>query len=249
MKQRRFKIITCTLILILVCASLQGCNAKKETAEPPDPNASTIELYETKLEHYESLVVSLREELLNEKEENFIAVCEYKLKIEELEDSIKTLSDKIGSISVSQEQSKDDSKYEQQYKNEGNKGSAVEVLVKSDFSYKIESGCVTITAYKGSSSNVIIPSTINGYPVTTIGEGAFQGSRISTVKLPDSVHTVDWFAFSDCAALSQITVPASVKSVGYGAFDRCSPSLTVICEKGSYIEAYAASWGMKIKTN
>jgi hypothetical protein len=50
-------------------------------------------------------------------------------------------------------------------------------------------------------------------------------------------------------ALSEITIPTSVTDIGYGAFDHCSHSLTIICEKDSYIEAYATSWGIKAEAN
>ena len=248
MKHGKKKILTGALALILTCLALPGCNSKAEDTNISNPGADTAAIYEAKLEHYESLIVDLQEALLNEKEENFIAVCEYKLTIAELEASIKTLAEQINSISVSQS-SKKDPQFEQQNKEENTPNSAIEVLVKSDFAYDVNSGNITITSYQGSSQHVVVPAIINGYPVATIGEGAFQGSSIITVTLPDSIKTIDWFAFSGCTALSEITIPPSVNSVGYGAFEHCSPSLTIVCERNSYIEAYAASWGMKTKAN
>lgn len=246
MKHGKKKILAGALALVLTCLALPGCDSKNADVTKSNIDTDANAIYETKLEHYESLIVDLQEALLNEKEENFIAVCEYKLMIAELEANIKALSEQIDSISVSQNQKKDP-QFEQQYKDESIPNSAIEVLIKSDFTYDINSGNITITSYQGNSPQVIIPATINGYPVTAIGEGAFQDCSITTVTLPDSIKTIDWFAFSGCTALSEITIPSSVNNVGYGAFEHCSPSLTIICEKGSYIEAYATSWAMRVK--
>ena len=37
-----------------------------------------------------------------------------------------------------------------------------------DFTYSIADGAVTITEYKGSDANVVVPATIEGKPVTVI---------------------------------------------------------------------------------
>jgi len=44
----------------------------------------------------------------------------------------------------------------------------------AQFSFITNNGAITITGYTGSGGNVVIPSTTNGYPVTTIGGSAFQ---------------------------------------------------------------------------
>ena len=99
-----------------------------------------------------------------------------------------------------------------------------------------------------SDSAVTVPDSIDGYPVVKIGEGAFKDSSVVSITLPDTVREIDWFAFSGCVYLKEITIPASVTSVGYGAFDYCTARPRIICQKGSYIEAYAASWGMAFES-
>ncbi|MDR2314708.1 MAG: hypothetical protein LBE02_09285, partial [Spirochaetaceae bacterium] len=39
----------------------------------------------------------------------------------------------------------------------------------SDFEYSVNNGGITITGYKGSVKNVVIPEKINGLPVIRIG--------------------------------------------------------------------------------
>ena len=43
-----------------------------------------------------------------------------------------------------------------------------------DFTYITNNGTITITRYIGTGGDVIIPSTISGLPVTTIGIQAFE---------------------------------------------------------------------------
>ena len=42
-----------------------------------------------------------------------------------------------------------------------------------DFMYTVTNGNVTITGYEGAGGDVVIPDTIEGYPVTEIGNEAF----------------------------------------------------------------------------
>ena len=48
-----------------------------------------------------------------------------------------------------------------------------------DWEYRVneETRTVTVTAYHGSEQSVTIPEMLGGYPVTAIGEGAFQGKQ------------------------------------------------------------------------
>ena len=58
--------------------------------------------------------------------------------------------------------------------------------------YSILDGEVTITDYDDSNiMDLIIPETIEGYPVVAIGNHAFEGAvNLRTVQLPDTVTTI-----------------------------------------------------------
>ena len=65
---------------------------------------------------------------------------------------------------------------------------------------------VTITKYTGTESTVILPSTINSWPVTKIGEAAFQdNTTITSVTIPDSVTEIGANAFAGCTKLTSVT--------------------------------------------
>lgn len=64
---------------------------------------------------------------------------------------------------------------------------------------------VTITKYTGKESTVILPSTINSWPVTKIGEDAFQdNTTITSVTIPDSVTEIGSNAFAGCTNLTSV---------------------------------------------
>ena len=64
---------------------------------------------------------------------------------------------------------------------------------------------VTITKYTGTESTVILPSTISSWPVTKIGEDAFQdNTTITSVTIPDSVTEIGSNAFADCTNLTSV---------------------------------------------
>ena len=65
---------------------------------------------------------------------------------------------------------------------------------------------VTITKYTGTESTVILPSKISSWPVTKIGEDAFQdNTTITSVTIPASVTEIGANAFAGCTNLTSVT--------------------------------------------
>ena len=200
-------------------------------------NDINVDSYKEQIAYYMSLVEALQVDILKLREEAYIDECEYQLKISTLEDTVEMLKKTVASLSG--DNSTSGSTHVPPNDN---------LAVKTDYKYIINDGKITITEYTGKDIDVNIPSTIDGKPVVKIGEGAFSETQIRKVAIPSGVKEIDWFAFSGCTVLESILIPTSVTSVGYGAFDYCPKTLVIKCEKGSYIEAYALSWGMKITT-
>ena len=61
---------------------------------------------------------------------------------------------------------------------------------------------------------IVIPDKIDGLPVTSIGEYAFEYcSGLTSVTIPDSVTSINKWAFYDCSGLTSVTIPDSVTSI------------------------------------
>lgn len=114
--------------------------------------------------------------------------------------------------------------------------------IEGSFLYSINNNMVTITRCEQSvSGDIIIPSTIEGYPVTRIGSSAFADCRgLTSVTIPDSVTSISSYAFVDCSSLTSIIIPNGITSIGEGTFWGCS-SLTSVAIPNSVtsISSYA----------
>ena len=112
------------------------------------------------------------------------------------------------------------------------------------FHYRVEKGGAVIVDFEGSATLVEIPTTLDGYPVTKIGERAFEGNTsLGAVVIPEGVLEIDWFAFYDCTSLFEVSVPSTVTKIGHAVFDGCK-SISIACPSGSYAESYAKSYGI-----
>lgn len=254
-------------LLAIIASSLivfSGCGTVPEAKEDTKvQNNITSDVYKAQIEYYMQTVNSLQSEILKEKEMNYIAECEYRLQIAELEKSVAALSAQIEAITVNgtatlsplSDKTAFTDKNESSSQNHtqasyADRDAKFDYLnASSDFTYSKKNREITVTAYTGNKINVVVPKVIDGFEVTAIGESAFSGCNIETVILQEGIKIIDWFAFKDCKGLKEITLPSSLSSIGYGAFESCSKDLTVICEKNSYAEKYAASWGIAYKSN
>ena len=115
-------------------------------------------------------------------------------------------------------------------------------VVQAEYKYTTNNGTITITGYTGPGGAVNIPDTINGLPVTSIGDGAFVATalNLTSVTIPNSVTSIGRRRFAYCTSLTNISIPSSVTSIGRGAFNSCT-SLTSVTIPNSVttIEAYS----------
>jgi hypothetical protein len=92
-----------------------------------------------------------------------------------------------------------------------------------DYLYSVLNNSAIITAYTGLGGEVVLPSTIEGLPVTSIDNNAFYGNTsVTNLTIPDSIATIGNNAFDGCSGLTSVTIPASVTSIGNQAFSGCS---------------------------
>lgn len=70
--------------------------------------------------------------------------------------------------------------------------------------------------------DVVIPSTVDGKPVVSIGSNAFSSSRVTSVVMPDTVTTIGKEAFKDCYDLTKIQFSANLTRIQNDAFLECN---------------------------
>lgn len=76
--------------------------------------------------------------------------------------------------------------------------------------------------------DLVIPNS-----VTSIDRYAFSGcSGLTSITIPNSVTSIGNSAFSDCSGLTSVSIPNSVTSIGSDAFEGCSSLTSVIIPSG-----------------
>lgn len=95
-------------------------------------------------------------------------------------------------------------------------------VLAQDFVYITNNGTVTVMFYTGPGGDVTIPESVNGLPVTSIGDLTFFNcSALTNVTIPPSVTSIGAMAFAECSDLTNLLLPDSVSSVGSWAFAKC----------------------------
>ena len=86
------------------------------------------------------------------------------------------------------------------------------------YSY-LDNGTISIDKYLGSTSEVVIPKSIDGVNVTEIGSHCFtKNENVRSITVPDGVKTICNGAFEDCPELIEVNMSDSVEEVGDALF-------------------------------
>jgi hypothetical protein len=89
--------------------------------------------------------------------------------------------------------------------------------------WRVSGDYIVITGfYSGLSGDVVLPESINGYPVKEIDEAAFINSKITSIQIPLGVTRIGQCAFSYCSNLKSVTIPWGVNTIDPSAFVGCT---------------------------
>lgn len=131
-------------------------------------------------------------------------------------------------------------------------------VVSGDYTYVVHENKAYLTAYEGSDTEIVVPSTIDGYVIAGVGTAFEKNTTLTHVELPSNITTVGSFyectslstisieanleriqdyAFYGCSALSYVTINASVKNVGDNAFGQCTSLKTVYIDSEDIAKA------------
>lgn len=100
------------------------------------------------------------------------------------------------------------------------------VAAEEDCRYTVTNGEATLEKYNGSAKELILPKTLGGYPLTTVG-GFKYNCIVRRVKIPEGVTAIQKSAFYEAAELREIYMPDSIIQIGTSAFQSCKKLSTV----------------------
>ncbi|MBR4100920.1 MAG: DUF4434 domain-containing protein [Oscillospiraceae bacterium] len=111
-------------------------------------------------------------------------------------------------------------------------------------SYTVTDSGVRITGCEKSVTEIVIPDTIEGKPVTVIDWYAFENCKfLKSVVLPDTITHISRYAFVHCISLESINMPASLYAIEQSAFQDCPklngiqlPSSLAVIEQRAFSE-------------
>lgn len=78
-----------------------------------------------------------------------------------------------------------------------------------------------IDCVKSNPADIVVPDEIEGLPVTSIGDGAFNRCVVYHITIPDSVEYIGEEAFFECTNLVDFKIPDGVKSIKDRTFGYC----------------------------
>ena len=93
------------------------------------------------------------------------------------------------------------------------------------YTYDVSGGTATITKVDtwSISGAITIPSNLGGYPVTAIGDRAFDScGKITSVTIPEGVKNIGYRAFQLCSGITKLTLPKTIKYIDEDAFSMCT---------------------------
>jgi hypothetical protein len=88
--------------------------------------------------------------------------------------------------------------------------------------YGIDGGAAYVSASSSASGNLVIASTYNGYPVTSMDDYAFYNcNRLTNIVIPDSITNIGEYTFTACFSLTNVIIGGGVTVIGPHAFELC----------------------------
>lgn len=96
-------------------------------------------------------------------------------------------------------------------------------FVSADFEYVIlDDGTVEIVRYVGNETEIVIPDTISGWNVSSIGYEAFANkSELESIVISEGITTIGEKSFWFCENLTDVKLPSTLKTIGYMSFWAC----------------------------
>ena len=119
-----------------------------------------------------------------------------------------------------------------------------ETFTSGDYKYTLDSGNATIIRYNNfTAEEVTVPDTLDGYPVTAVGDFAFSAAsavgsswgnttvtytyNYKKITLPEGIKTIGRYAFAENKNLQEVVLPESLARLDYCTFMNCKNLVSV----------------------
>ena len=122
-----------------------------------------------------------------------------------------------------------------------------------EYFYRSDTNSISLKFMNSQTGDAIVPSEINGIPVTSLSGRDGNKSSLENLVIPDTVTTISFFSgyhelksvklssslteieqecFKDCVLLESIEIPSSVKTIGEKAFSDCGSLKEITLNEG-----------------
>ena len=133
---------------------------------------------------------------------------------------------------------------------------ALPAAVQAQFTFTTNNDTLTLAGYAGSDSALVIPSTNDGLPVTSIGDAAFYNcTSLTKLTVGDSITNLESWAFYGCTNLTEVyfhgNAPRAVSSVFHNdnkVTVYCLPGTTGWSDFSVVTKVPAVLWNPQIQT-
>ena len=115
------------------------------------------------------------------------------------------------------------------------------IITSGDYDYYVNKDGATIVEYRGDDVDVQIPSEIDNYLVTEIGDEAFRYRKLKSVSLPESVSSIGRQAFEYCVISDTLELPANTV-ISENAFSYAVLPRVVTIPTGATVEKCAFTY-------
>ena len=105
-----------------------------------------------------------------------------------------------------------------------------DIITSGNYEYRLYTdGTAELQFYKDNyATEIIVPSEIDGYKVTAIGDECFVWmAYLTSVTIPEGITYIGAEAFSGCGVLSNLQLPSTLTRVADQAFKDCPTTMTV----------------------
>ena len=128
---------------------------------------------------------------------------------------------------------------------------ALPMAVQAQVNYAISGSTASVTSSPNVTDYIVIDSTYQGYPVTSIEDDAFDScTGLVGVNIPNSVTSIGISAFLGCTSLSSVVIGTNVTSIGDFAFSGTGLGVVTIPNSVTSIgeEAFGECFSLAIVT-